>query len=98
MEKAKKIEPLVYNALLNFPETRKDDFLLVLAVYQNTINPDMRFDLVCKHHKALGLPSFASVIRIRRKLQREYPELVNPETAEMRTEAEEDYKNYAINS
>ena len=95
MERAKDVQPLVYNALLNFPETRKDDFLLVLEVYKTIINPDMRFDLVFTHHKALGLPSFASIIRIRRKLQREFPDLVNTDTAEMRAEAEKEYRDYA---
>lgn len=97
MEKAKKIQPLVYTALLDYPETREDDFLLILQVYKTVINTEMRFDLVCREHKALGLPSFASIIRIRRKLQREFPELANADTAAMRAEAEREYREYALN-
>ncbi len=95
MERIKNVQPLVFSALVYNPETRKDDFLLVLDVYKNIINADMRLDLAFTHHKALGLPSFASIIRIRRKLQREFPDLANPDTVEMRAEAEKEYRDYA---
>lgn len=97
MERIKNVQPLVYNALVDHPETRTDDFLLVLEVFKNFITGDMRLETVLMHHKELGVPSFASIIRIRRKLQRKYPELVNESTAEMRATAETDYKDYALN-
>lgn len=98
MERIKNVQPLVFSALVYNPATRKDDFLLVLDVYKNIINPDTGLEFAFTNHKALGLPSFASIIRIRRKLQREYPELANAGTVAMRAGAEEDYKNYALNN
>lgn len=98
MERIQKIQPLVHNALLNNPDTRKDDFLLVLDVYKNFIKCDMQLETVFKHHKKLGVPSFESVIRIRRKLQSEYPELKNESTAKMRAKKEKEYRAYAVNN
>ena len=98
MKRIQKVQPLVYDALLNKPETRKDDFLLVLEVYKNFVTSEMPIETVFKHHAELGLPSFASVIRIRRILQKAYPELENAPAVEMRKKAIKDYKEYALNS
>lgn len=98
MERIKNVQPLVQKALVEKPETRKDDFLLVLEVYKNFISPNKHLKTVLTHHKELGVPSFASIIRIRRKLQKKYPELENESTAEMRANAEKEYKAYAVNN
>ena len=57
----------------------------------------MSIKTVLEHHIELGLPSFASIIRARRKLQAKYPELVNKTAAEIRAEEETEYKDYALN-
>ena len=98
MKRIQKVQPLVYDALVNAPETRADDFILMLEVFKNFVTSEMSIEAVFKHHLELGLPSFASIIRIRRKLQKQYPELENDTTAKMRNKAEKDYKEYAINS
>lgn len=98
MARIQRVQPLVYNALVDKPETRTDDFILVLEVLKNFVTAEMRLETVLEHHTELGIPSFASIIRIRRKLQRKYPELVNEATAEMRAKAEEDYRDYALNN
>lgn len=98
MARIKKVEPLVYAALTDNPSARTDDFILVAEVYKNFITDGMRLIHALENHALLGLPSFASIIRIRRKLQTKYPHLVNEKTAEMRTKAESDYKGYALNS
>lgn len=97
MARIKNVEPLVYRALTDNPITRTDDFILVLEVLKNFVTAEMQLETVLVHHTELGLPSFASIIRIRRKLQKRYPELENKATAEMRAEAETDYKEYALN-
>ena len=97
MERIQNVQPLVYNALVTNPATRTDDFILVLEVFKNFITGDMKLETVLLHHKELGVPSFASIIRIRRKLQKKYPELENASTAAMRTTAETEYKAYALN-
>jgi hypothetical protein len=98
MARIQKVQPLVYNALVDKPETRTDDFILVLEVLKNFVTAEMGLETVLKHHTELGIPSFASIIRIRRKLQSKHPELVNEATAEMRLAAEKDYKDYALNN
>lgn len=95
MARIKNVQPLVYNALVDNPETRTDDFILVLEVLKNFVTPEMRLETVLEHHIELGIPSFASILRSRRKLQRKYPELVNETVAEIRAKEEKDYKEYA---
>lgn len=98
MAKIAKVEPLVYNALVDNPATRKDDFLLLLEVYKNFLPSDVSLKGAFAHHITLGLPSYVSIPRIRRKLQKKYPELVDDKTAEVRAEEETEYKNYALNN
>lgn len=98
MARIKKVQPLVYNALVDHPETRADDYMLVLEVYKNFISVDMSLKTILEHHIELGLPSFASIARCRRKLQRKYPELVNKAAAVIRAKEEREYKGYAINN
>ena len=97
MARINKVQPIVLSVLLDNPETRADDHLLVLEVFKKFINPDMSIKTVLEHHIELGLPSFASIIRARRKLQAKYPELVNKTAAEIRAEEETEYKDYALN-
>ena len=98
MARIKKVQPLVYNALVDHPETRADDYILVLEVYKNFISVDMSLKTILEHHIELGLPSFASIARCRRKLQRKYPELVNKTAADIRAKEEKEYKDYALNN
>jgi hypothetical protein len=91
------VQPLVFNALLDHPETRADDFMLVREVYSQFVSGEMSFNTVLEHHIELGLPSFASILRARRKLQKEHPELVNAKAAEIRAGEEKEYKAYAVN-
>ena len=98
MARIQNVQPLVYEALVNTPETRTDDFILVLEVLKHFVTAEMRLETVLEHHTELGIPSFASIIRIRRKLQSKYPELVDEKAAKMRAEAEKDYKEYALNN
>lgn len=98
MARINKVEPFVYNALVDIPEARTDDFILILEVLKNFVTVEMSLATVLEHHIELGIPSFASILRIRRKLQKKYPELVNEKTAKMRTKAQKEYKEYAINN
>ena len=98
MARIGRVQPLVYNALVDKPETRTDDFILILEVLKNFVTAEMRLETVLEHHTELGLPSFASILRTRRKLQSKYPELVNETAAKMRAKAQKDYKDYALNN
>lgn len=98
MAKIAKVEPLVQQALINNHKTRSDDFILVLEVYKNFIAPSVSIEAALKHHNTYGLPSFASIIRIRRKLQIKHPELCEAPAVKTRSEAEADYRAYALNN
>jgi hypothetical protein len=92
------VQQLVHRALLDTPETRADDFILVLEVWRNFVAPEMQIKTVLRHHAELGIPSFETIRRTRQKLQSQYPELKDKATAERRAEAEKDYRAYAINN
>jgi hypothetical protein len=98
MAKLAKVQPLVFNALVDLPETRKDDYLLTLEVFKNFVSEDMSLKTVFEHHVELGLPSITSIARVRRKLQREFPELTDTAAQEVRAGEEREYRAYAINN
>ena len=95
MARIKTLEPLVYAALEEKPATRSDDFLLILEVLKHFVETDERLEIVLQHHKELCLPSFASIIRIRRILQLKHPHLVDKEMQEIRKSEEAEFKDYA---
>lgn len=95
MARIAKVQPLVYAALVDKPETRKDDFILILEVLKNFVTTDINLETVLKHHVELGIPSFASIIRIRRKIQEQHPALEDPAATAVREQEQEEFKNYA---
>lgn len=97
LEKLNKTEKLVYEIMLEQPETRSDDFKLIYAVYttlNNTVNY-LKFEVVMNDHKRFNLPSFHTVSRARRKVFEKYPHLKPSGTTEKRMDAEESYREYA---
>ena len=94
--RAKKIKPLVEKILEDNVEARGDDFILILEVLNYYVLGQMPLETVLKHHIELGLPSFASIIRVRRKLQEERKEL-NPADGvkEMRDKEEQSWRDFA---
>ena len=95
MKKLKGLEPIVKEALQNNQATRKDDFILVLEVYKNYIPLDTPINVALQRHKFWGLPPFASIIRVRRKLQLMDSSLCDAATLEKRADAETDFRDYA---
>lgn len=91
----KKLEPQIKAILKEQPATRKDDFLLINEVYRNYIPLAMPVGEALKNHTKYNLPSFASIIRVRRKLQSTDPSLCDAGTVDKRLNAEGDYKDYA---
>lgn len=105
MKKLLKITDLVKGILEEQPETRDDDNLLWLeAIRETAYKKDCTYALdwgiagiMCNIH-TLGLPTYGSVSRARRKLQEKHPELRGSEKARRkRAERETVYKEYAIN-
>ena len=98
MARIAKVQQIVHNILIDKPETRADDFILVLEVFKHFVNENVMLATVFIHHRDFGLPSFASIVRARRKLQRQYPELEDKTATEIRAQEEKEYKAYALNS
>lgn len=97
MPKLAKVKNLVYKALVDKPSTRSDDFLLILEVLSNYCTEELTLKSVMENHKELGIPSFASIIRMRRFIQVEQPELVDEKASEIRANEESEYYEYARN-
>lgn len=98
MARIMEVQKLVHNALIDRPETRTDDFILILEVLKNYVTTDMSLETVLEHHLELRVPSFASIIRARRRLQTKYPELINENAAQIRAAEEKEFKAYALNN
>lgn len=95
MKKLKKLEPQIKEILRTTPAARKDDFLLVNEVYKNYIPLSMPVGEALSNHKAYSLPTFASIIRVRRMIQSQDPSLCDATTVAARSEAEADYIDYS---
>ncbi len=92
-----KIESVVKNILTDVPATRTDDYLLYREIC-NRVCPRagaLPLTTALENHKALGMPSWETVSRCRRKIQERSPELRDPATAKVRAEEEKQYKKYA---
>lgn len=99
MAKLQKVEEIVERVLDRLPVTRDDDFLLIYNVYKylNEETAYMDFRRLMRDHKVLGLPSFESITRARRKIQSENPELgASKKAKEVRKDEERAFKSYAL--
>lgn len=93
----KKIQDIVQEVLRKYPDTRSSDDYLYIRVceFVSAESVTLPFCVMLSHRKELGIPSFKSVERCRRKLQRAYPELCASTTVEALREIEEGrYKSY----
>lgn len=98
MSNLKTIESKVKPILEKDEEARNDDMTLYLKVCNSYLKDTgaIPFAEVMLQYKFLGLPSFESVGRTRRKLQAKYPELAgNARVRRLRTEGEKAYRKYA---
>lgn len=101
MKRIYKIEDLVKIVLVEYPDTRNDNFTLIYRVYkevnEEVVLRNLFFDVML-NHKEYGLPSFEGITRARRKIMNMYPELKPIKTVEKaRKEEEFLYREYAIN-
>ena len=96
--KLRTLEQVVFETLTEQPETQKDDFILILKVYEKLTDKDtmgQSFSVLMTYHNDFGLPPFESIRRCRQKVQAKHPELVDPSTAKQRHKLIEEYKDYA---
>ena len=94
MRNLKTIEGKVRAVLQKDEEARNDDMLLYLKVCNGCLKDTGAMPFA--EYKYLGLPSFESVGRTRRKLQAQYPELMgNARVRRLRAAGEKAYRKYA---
>ena len=98
MQKLRTIEDKVRAILKKDEEARNDDMVLYLKVCNSYFKDAgaMPFAEVMSQYRYLGLPSFESVGRTRRKLQAEHPELLGSvRIQKLRAKQEQNYRRYA---
>ena len=98
MDNLKTIEGKVKSILQKNEDARNDDMVLYLALCNLYLEDagNMPFAQILTNHKELGLPSFESVGRTRRKLQEKYPELLGSvRMQKIRAKGEKAYRRYA---
>lgn len=91
----REIKEVVKVKLIEKPANRCDDMRLIYEVYKEYLpNIDkMSIKSLMYNHNAYELPSVASIIRYRRLLQKEYPELEAQEKIKKaRREKEKEYR------
>ena len=97
MGRLKKIESNVYAILLKYPEARANDFVLyAMYIKENKSElKDAGLIYALMEAKKIGMPSYESVTRARRRLQQHNPELKPPKATAARAEKEKEYRAYA---
>ena len=98
MKNVKTIENKVKMILKKNEDARNDDMVLYLALCNLCLKDAGAIPLaeIMTQHKYLGLPSFESVSRTRRKLQAQHPELAGSRPVQkMRATGEKAYRRYA---
>ena len=98
MDNLKTIEGKVRAVLQENEDTRNDDMVLYLALCNLYLADagNMPLAQILTNHKELGLPSFESMGRTRRKLQERHPELLGSvRIQKIRAAGEKAYRKYA---
>ena len=101
MDNLKTVEGKVKAILQKNEDARNDDMVLYLALCNFYLEDagNMPLAQILTNHKELGLPSFESVGRTRRKLQEKYPELIGSvRMQKIRAKGEKAYRRYAKES
>lgn len=100
MNKLYKVEGLVEKVLREYPDTRDDNFVLVFRVYKEINEEAVLRELflqIMLYHKEYGFSSFEGIVRARRKLIKQYPELKpNRKVEKLRDKEEMNYFDYAV--
>ena len=94
MTNKKLLQPIVTEILKTNPDTREDDMLLVSAVFDRLYKGlnDMSFRYIIERRKELKLPTFESISRVRRMIQKENPKLASERAVKRREKEEQKYK------
>ena len=96
MARINTIHNKVKRILEDKPQTRSDDWLLILEVWKGYINTDIPVETLLTQHIELGVPNFESIRRCRQKIQADNPHLANEAMRAIRNEEESEYRQYAL--
>ena len=101
MDNLKTVEGKVKAVLQKNEDARNDDMVLYLALCNLYLKNAGTMPLaeIMTRHKELGLPSFESISRTRRRLQEKHPELLGSlRMQKLRARGEKAYRRYAKES
>ena len=91
----KQMKEIVKQILIENENTRKDDFVLIYEVINKITGGyanRMMLSDVANFHVRYGIPSFESITRARRNVQKEMPELKEKKMAEIRANEEKEFR------
>ena len=92
----KNINKIVYDILVNDKQSRRNDMYLTARVIEAVCDFKPHTNSLIEQLKQWhidGLPNINTIIRARRKLQVEHPELIDKKTAEARAKQEKRFKS-----
>jgi hypothetical protein len=87
-------EAMILEVLQEVEASRSDDYVLYAEIldrfYPEVANASFRDALLHRH-----VPSYESIARVRRKVQRKYPEYESDRARKKREKLEQEYRAYA---
>lgn len=94
MSRLRKVSEMVYDTLLNYPDTRSDDRQLIYTIYRNYFGiVNDRWTNVIFNRE---LPNFESIRRCRQKVQQDHEELrADSKVEQLRLDSQVDYLEFA---
>lgn len=97
-EKLKDLEKVIKPILEKSIGSRNDDFYLyaIIIEYYYPQLKDVPLVEALTFHSDLGLPSYETVSRVRRKVQEKYPHLASEKVKARRAKEQEVYKEYGL--
>lgn len=90
-------EAMILEVLQDIEAARSDDYILYAEILER-FYPEvakMPFRKALMQHLEIAVPSYESIARVRRKVQRKYPEYESERAKQRRARLEIEYRNYA---
>ena len=88
---------MILEVLQEMEAARSDDYILYAEILER-FYPEVAllpFRRALLNHKEISVPSYESIARVRRKVQRKYPELESERAKAKRARLESCYREYA---
>lgn len=85
------LKPIVKEILTKNSLAREDDFVLIASVSVYFSCASFTLEDIASIHEIYEMPSFESITRCRRSLQKQYPELVSEKAKRIREQEKQKY-------